>query len=47
MKSHLQFPGTYMKRVVDFIFSTFGMIVLLPVITVVAVMVRLTSPGRD
>jgi len=34
-----------MKRVVDFVFSAFGLIVLLPVITVVAVMVRLTSPG--
>jgi lipopolysaccharide/colanic/teichoic acid biosynthesis glycosyltransferase len=34
-----------MKRVVDFVFSACGLIVLLPVITVVAVMVRLTSAG--
>ena len=34
-----------MKRVMDFVFSACGLIVLLPVITVMAVMVRLTSPG--
>lgn len=34
-----------MKRVVDFVFSACGLIVLLPVIAVVAVMVRLASPG--
>jgi len=45
MKPHLHFPETAIKRVVDYIFSAIGLIVLLPVITVVAAMIRLTSPG--
>jgi len=34
-----------MKHVVDFMLSAFGLIVLLPVITILAVLVRLTSSG--
>jgi len=37
--------STFMKRVVDFILSACGLIVLFPVFMVVAVMIRLTSPG--
>ena len=34
-----------MKRMVDFIFSAIGLIVLFPVIMIVVIMIRLTSPG--
>jgi len=42
---YLRFFGTYMKRVVDFVLSALGLIVLSPLFFIIAVIVSLTSPG--